>query len=268
MLAARDIHVERAGRQILRAASLAIEPGAITAVLGPNGAGKSTLLSVLSGAMPADSGRVELDGLPLRDWPRQALATRRAVLSQTTQLNFPFTVRQVVALGRAPHAAEGDPDRDRHAIDAALAQTDITALAQRTYTTLSGGERQRTHLARVMAQIWRDAPTDGAGAGTLEEPAYLLLDEPSNNLDLLHQHQIMSHARDLADRQVGVLAILHDPGLAAAYADRVVVLKEGRIVADGAPESVLTPALFLSAFGMPVTVVGHPETGRPVILSP
>ena len=131
-------------------------------------------------------------------------------------------------------------------------------LAERSYTALSGGERQRVQLARVLAQIWP--------SGRAPAPRWLLLDEPTNNLDLLHQQRLMETARRFADRGLGVLAILHDPNLAAAYADRVVVLADGMVQDEGSPEAVLTPARLRESFGIEATVIRHPRTDRPVVL--
>ncbi len=232
---------------------------AVTAVIGPNGAGKSTLLHLLSGALAPDRGWVGLDGRPLGEWPRTELARRRAVLPQASDLSFPFRGIEVVLMGRAAHAGVSDRDRDAAVAFAALRATDALHLAERVYPTLSGGERQRVQLARVLAQIW---PDDGGA----DEPRFLLLDEPTSALDLLHQHLVMSVARDLADHGVGVLAVLHDPNLAAMYADRIVVLDNGCVVADGAVEAVLTEATIGRVFGLAVTVGRHPTRGTPTVL--
>lgn len=257
MLAGRNIHLARGGRTVLVGASLRVTPGNLVAVIGPNGAGKSSLLQVLSRALTPDAGEVALDGRPLFDWNRGALARRRAVLPQAPNVVFPFRVRDVVALGRNPHAGLSDRASDRGVVEAAMAETGITALADRLYATLSGGERQRVHLARVLAQVWFP-PDDGSAC-------YLLLDEPTNNLDLAHQHELLIQARRFAASGGGVLAILHDPNLAAAYADRIAIVQDGRVVVDAAPETALEPALLSEVFGLPVEVIRPQGFVRPLI---
>jgi len=258
MLAARALEVDRGGNRLLAGAGIAVAPGEAVALIGPNGAGKSTLLHALSGALAADAGTVSLDGAALSTWPPTALARRRAVLPQATALDFPLTVAEVVALGRSAHAGTPAAARDAAAVAAAMAECEVEHLAERAYTRLSGGERQRVQLARVLVQVWPDAAADAA--------RYLLLDEPTNNLDLLHQQRIAETARRFARRGNGVLAVLHDPNLAAQYADRIVVLAAGRVVADGPPARIVTPAILGSAFGVRVLCRSHPVTGRPYML--
>lgn len=260
MLQATDIHVSIGQADILAGVSLDVRPGEVLAVIGPNGAGKSTLMHVLSGARKPNGGAASLDGLRLQDWRPHHLACRRAVLPQTPLLNFPFRVFDVVLLGRSPHAGRSSHDDDAMIVDAALREVDMIPFADRIYTTLSGGERQRVQLARVLAQIWRQAATDQE-TGT---DRYLLLDEPTNNLDIGHQQAIMETARRFAADGFGVLAILHDPNLAAIHADRICVLSAGKLVADGTPAAVMTRELLQSIFGLPVIVQKHPENGRPV----
>lgn len=260
MLAASDIYLSLGGAPILRGLSIALRPYEFVAVIGPNGAGKSSLMNVLSGVMEADDGDVTLDGCHLSNWRPEALACRRAVMPQTPTLSFPFNALNVVLLGRSPYVGSSSRRLDLQVAEAALEETGALHLVERIYPTLSGGERQRVHLARILAQIW---PTE-----TEKEPAsrYLLLDEPTNNLDIAHQHAMMATASRFAKAGYGVLAILHDPNIAAIYADRICVLDAGRIVADGPPETIITPTLLERTFGLRVTVMLHPEHGRPVML--
>jgi iron complex transport system ATP-binding protein len=260
MLAAEGVQVSRGGRTLLQDARLTVHPGEVVAAIGPNGAGKSTLLHVLAGTTAPESGTAVLDGTPLAQWSRTALARRRAVLPQASQLAFPFRVEDVVMLGRTPHAGHRSRDADRIAANRALHAAGVGHLAGRTYTTLSGGERQRVQLARVFAQVWAES---GARTGP---PAYLLLDEPTNNLDIAHQGAIMASARRFAADGNGVLAVLHDPNLAAQHADRICVIHDGRVLTDGPPELVLTPAVFAEAFNIRATVMAHPNGHGPVVL--
>jgi len=259
MIAARNLRVRRGGATILNGCDFVVRPGEVVALIGPNGAGKSTLLEMLSGAGRLDAGEVRLEDRPLSLWNGRALARKRSVLPQAVDLAFPFRCLDVVLLGRDPHREHGSPGRDLAVAEAALAELDCRELADRVYASLSGGERQRIQLARVLAQIW---PEESA----VNEARYLLLDEPTNNLDIAHQLALASTARSFADGGAGVLAVLHDPNLAAMIADRLAVLKAGHLLADGPPERVLTPALLAAAFGVRAEVITHPLTGTPHML--
>lgn len=265
MLSASGVDVDLGGAPVLRGVSLCVREGETVALIGPNGAGKSTLLRALSGAVAPRRGHVALDGRPLADWPRGALARRRAVLPQTPVLSFPFGVLDVVMLGRSPHAGRSRRADDLRAVEGALAETGALHLADRDYTTLSGGERQRVRLAAALAQVWPE-PGRGGGAAGSGGGRYILFDEPTNNLDLAHQQVFMEAVKRLARRGYGALAVLHDPNLAALHADRVCVLAAGRAAADGPPDSVLREEMFESVFGVRVRLVRHPERGRPIVL--
>jgi len=260
MLRADDFRVRFGAAEVLRGPSLAVAPGEVVAVLGPNGAGKSTLLAVLAGTLRPQQGEAALEGRALADWPPRALALRRAVLPQHSELAFGFPVLEVVLLGRSPHAGASSRAEDLAIAGACLAEAEVSHLAHRLYTTLSGGERQRVQLARVLAQI------DFAQAGSPGRPRYLLLDEPTSSLDLAHQHATLKTARRAAERGIGVLAILHDLNLAAMYADRLVVLSRGSLAAEGTPEDVLTEELVRGTFDLPVHITRHPTRGCPQIV--
>jgi iron complex transport system ATP-binding protein len=247
----------RIGRtSLLDGVDLAAAPGRFTAVIGPNGAGKSTLLRCLCGEIVPASGRITLDGTPIAGWDLVALARRRAVLPQQVTLDFPLTVREVVALGRGPHRGVADAVADRRAVDAAMDAADVTVLADRSYPTLSGGEQQRVQFARALAQIH----------GAVATPTYLLLDEPTASLDLAHQSTVLRVARSQADAGSGVLAILHDLNQAARFADEVVLLRRGRVFAAGPPAEVLTAATVEAVFGCPVEIIPHPQSDRPFLV--
>ncbi|GAB4366414.1 MAG: heme ABC transporter ATP-binding protein [Kiloniellaceae bacterium] len=260
MLRADAIRVRYGAAEVLRGPSLAVAPGEVVAVLGPNGAGKSTLLAVLAGTLRPHQGDAVLEGRALADWPPRALALRRAVLPQHSELSFGFAVLEVVLLGRSPHAGASSRAEDLAVAEACLAEAEVAHLAHRLYTTLSGGERQRVQLARVLAQI------DFPKTDRRDQPRYLLLDEPTASLDPAHQHATLRTARRAAERGMGVLAILHDLNLAALYADRLVVLSRGRLAAEGTPEAVLTEELVREAFELPVHITRHPTRGCPQIV--
>lgn len=253
MLQADNVSVSIAGRRLIDGVSLALQPAELLAMVGPNGAGKSTLLRALSGEVRLCDGKVTLDGRTLKQIGPAALALRRAVLPQETRLAFSLTVEQVVSLGRLPHRGRADRRQDRIAIGHALQAVDMTDFTARAWSTLSGGERQRVNLARVLAQL--DIGND-AGA-----PRYLLLDEPTAALDLKHQLALLKLLRAQVARGIGVLAILHDLNQ-ALLADRVAVLAEGGLIALGAPEQVLTPAIVRQAYDVEARVIDLPEGGR------
>ncbi|UGT65239.1 heme ABC transporter ATP-binding protein [Nocardia asteroides] len=249
-LRARGVTVARGPRTVLRDVDFEVAAGQVVALVGPNGAGKSTLLAALAGELPATTGTVELDGRPVTAWSALDMARRRAVLPQSHTVGFPFTAREVVAMGRAPWSGTGRDLGDEAAIDTALAAADIGHLAGRAFPTLSGGERARVALARVLAQ------------GT----ATLLLDEPTAALDLGHQEAVLTLARERARAGAAVVIVVHDLGIAAAYADRVAVLDDGRVAADGAPRAVLTTGLLTAVYRHPVEVIDHPVTGAQLVL--
>jgi iron complex transport system ATP-binding protein len=251
-LAVEDVRFGYAEREVLAGASLEVTSGEFVAIVGPNGAGKTTLLRLAAGLLAPASGRVTLDGQDVRAAPRRALARRLSGVAAAEDAAFPFTVRETVALGRHPWRSAFGPltAEDRRHVDEAIEAADLRGLEDRALPALSTGERQRAAAARCLAQ---DADV-------------LLLDEPTAHLDLGHQLRILRTLRDAAKRRgKAVLAALHDLNLAALVADRVAVLREGRIVADGPPKAVLTAALVREAFGAEVEVLDHPRTGAPVI---
>lgn len=257
MIEARDIAVEIHARRILDDVSLTLSAGELLAVLGPNGAGKSTLRKVLCGDLEPSRGSVLMNDRNLSDWSLPERARVRAVLPQDSTLNFPFTVTEVVLMGRAPHIRGTESACDYEIARAALAAVDGAHLEGRLYPTLSGGERQRVHLARALAQIWEREQN---------RARYLFLDEPTANLDPAHQHKTLKIARRFADEGAGVLIILHDLNLAAQYADRVLFLKDGRATACGTPPEVFTPALIRETFDVEASLVAHPFAARPLIV--
>lgn len=250
-LVARQLSYSVGQRQLVDQVGLELIPGEVLALIGPNGAGKSTLLRLLAGDLLPTAGTVQLAGRPLHHYSAQELAVQRAVLPQQTLLQFAFSAREVVAMGRYPHSnGGGESIHDQAVINAALQRTETTLLADRAYPSLSGGEQGRVSLARVLAQ----------------EAPLLLLDEPTAALDLRHQQAVLRIARELAHRGAAVLTILHDLNLAAAYADRVALLAGGRLVAADTPWTVLTAVQLSSVFDCPITVVPHPAGNWPLVL--
>lgn len=257
-LQAENVTVSIGRKSLIEAVSLTINPGQVVAVVGPNGAGKSTLLRVICGELTAKQGQIWLNNRLLSTWSAKEQAQLRAVLPQISTLSFSFRVLDVVLMGRSPHINGTETVHDYEIALSALEAVAMTDFADRTYTTLSGGEQQRVQLARVLAQIWEESPLGAR---------YLLLDEPTNNLDLAHQHATLHIARQFSRNGSGVLAILHDLNLAAQYADQIVFLKDGRNLASGVPETVLTPQVVEAAFAIPVQVIAHPTLACPLVVS-
>ncbi|TXS42572.1 heme ABC transporter ATP-binding protein [Streptomyces sp. OR43] len=247
---ARALRVRLGGRQVLDSIDLTAHAGEVLALVGPNGAGKSTLLAALAADLPPEGGEVRIDGRPVTDWSAPELALRRAVLPQSAALSFPFPVEDVVRMGRAPWAGTDKADEDDPAVRAAMAATEVTGFAARPFSALSGGERARVALARVLAQR---APL-------------LLLDEPTAALDLRHQELVLRICRERAAAGDAVVVVLHDLGLAAAYADRAAVLHDGRIAVAGPPGEVFTSAMLSGVYRQPVEVFPHPRTGVPLVV--
>ncbi|MGW1466392.1 heme ABC transporter ATP-binding protein [Streptomyces sp. NPDC002308] len=244
------LSVRLGGRPALDDVSLTAHAGEVLALVGPNGAGKSTLLAALAADLPSDAGGVRIDGRPTGSWTAAELALRRAVLPQSAALSFPFRVEEVVRMGRAPWSGTVRADEDDAAVAAAMEATEVTAFAGRPFSALSGGERARVALARVLAQR---APL-------------LLLDEPTAALDLRHQELVLRICREAAAAGDAVVVVLHDLGLAAAYADRAVVLRGGRIAVAGPPSEVFTGELLGEVYRQPVEVFPHPRTGVPLVV--
>ena len=229
------------------------------AVLGRNGAGKSSLLHALAGTLATQGGAVRLLDRDLSRWRPRDLATRRAVLTQHSSLPFGLQVLDVVLLGRSPHRGRTTGAKDREVAHQALARTETSHLVSRDYLSLSGGERQRVQWARVLAQL--DFTEDPSVSG----PRWLLLDEPTSALDLAHQHSALSLAASLSELGIGVLAIVHDPNLAARYADRILLLQKGQVVAEGSPTQVITAPTIERLYGLPVRVTQHLERNHPQV---
>ncbi len=245
---AENVKVEIGRKTLLEDVSFAANPGEIIAVLGPNGAGKSTLLKVLTGEIKPQKGEISFGDKNLNDWGFNELAKIRGVLPQSFALNFPFTVSEVALLGRTPHIKYSESKRDHEIALSALKTVEADAFADRFYPTLSGGERQRVQLARVLAQIWEKPEND---------LRYLLLDEPTASLDLAHQHLTLQTARNFAGNQTVVIAVLHDLNLAAQYADKILILQNGRKIAFDKPKNVLNSGLIGEVFGIEVYITKH-----------
>jgi iron complex transport system ATP-binding protein len=252
VLEARDLTISYSDRVAVSNITLTLDAGEITALVGPNGAGKSTLLRSLNGQLARTSGVVLLDGQPIEKFNRRTVGRRVAVVAQEAELRFPVTVLEFVLGGRfawGPNSGWGwETERDLSVAAEVLAETELTELSGRLMNELSGGERQRAVLARALAT----------------EAAFLLLDEPTANLDLSHQATLLSRVRNRCDtRKTAALVVTHDLNLAARFADRIMLMKNGKTIGSGKPVEVLTPQLLNEVFEVEVLVDAHPVTGAP-----
>ena len=239
LLEARAIRVMRRERVVLDDVSLSLAAHARVAIVGANGSGKSTLLRALLGLDAIAAGEVRLGGTNVRSLSRVEVARRATLVLQDAHVEVPITVRDLVELGRFPHRGTAQATHDRRRVEDAMRRADVASLAARDVRTLSGGELQRAHLARALAQDTR----------------VLLLDEPTSSLDLGHQLSLLAVLRALADDGRAVCVVLHDLALAARWAERIVVLAAGKVVADGSPREVLTSQTLSLAFGVEARVL-------------
>lgn len=252
MLEARDLTISYNDRVAVSNVTLTLAAGEITALVGPNGAGKSTLLRSLNGQVARTSGEVLLDGQAIEKYNRRTIGRRVAVVAQEPELRFPVTVLEFVLGGRfawGPNSGWGwETETDLRVAAEVLAETELTDLSGRLMNELSGGERQRAVLARALAT----------------EASYLLLDEPTANLDLSHQATLLALVRNRCDkRQASALVVTHDLNLASQFADRILLMRDGKVVRLGTPEEVLTPQLLNEVFEVEVLVDAHPISGAP-----
>ncbi|MGC4024670.1 MAG: heme ABC transporter ATP-binding protein [Mesorhizobium sp.] len=255
MIKLENVSVAIGSKTIIRGIGFEAKPGEITVIVGPNGSGKTTLMKAMSGES-AYGGSVSINGHEVSATRSLDQALRRAVLPQATTLSFPFTVREIVNLGIL--SGRSGASRVNDLVERALAAVDLHGFAGRFYQELSGGEQQRVQLARVLCQVWEPV-LDG-------QPRYLFLDEPVSSLDIKHQLAIMQTARDYVERGGGVVAILHDLNLAAMYADRIIVLARGHMVAAGTPEQVIRDDVIAAAFECRLSVGKTPPGKAPFIL--
>ncbi|WP_319380656.1 heme ABC transporter ATP-binding protein [Thiomicrorhabdus sp.] len=253
MLEVENLNLVLDGKSILHEVSLTLKPGEVLSVLGPNGAGKSTLMKALNGDLSGFDGQVAMNGVAVHAYEVGALAKQRAVMPQKIQLDFPFLVEEVLQMALQPMPQ----DRLSATVTEALKRFDVEHLQGRNYLTLSGGEQQRVQLARVLLQL---------SASRAEGGRFLFLDECTSSLDLAHQHQVFRVVREFAvQNAVGVFAVLHDLNLAAQYSDRVLFLKEGRVLSIGRVEEVFQADRVSEVYDFPVEVTRHPA-GWPMVI--
>ncbi|WP_454017225.1 iron ABC transporter ATP-binding protein [Azospirillum sp. Marseille-Q6669] len=240
MIDVKNITKRYNGTVVVDGVSLSLPAGGVISLIGPNGAGKSTLLSIVSRLLPMTSGTVTVDGLNVTTTPGEVLARRLSILRQDNQIMSRLTVEDLVAFGRYPHSKGRLTDIDREHIAKALRYLDLEPLAGRFLDELSGGQRQRAFIAMVLCQ----------------DTEYILLDEPLNNLDVKHAVAMMKLFRRTAD-EFGktVVLVLHDINFASCYSDRIVAMRDGRVVHQGPPEVIITPEVIRDVYGVEAQVM-------------
>jgi len=249
-LSLKSVSLKLDNRQILKDVSLEINEGDIVSVIGPNGAGKSTLLNVLTGDISPDSGDIIYDNKQLNKISIQERAFTRSVMSQMQTLVFNFNVKDVVEMGWLQRGNSDFSSNFTMAFEAVTSECNVHNLVHRKFNSLSGGEQRRVHFARTLLQLWRPSQSN--------DPRYLLLDEPTANLDLSSEMLLMNILKARATSNVGILVILHDLNLASHFADKIAIMKDGEIKAFGKPQEIMTDDFLTSIYEVPIKVKYDP----------
>lgn len=261
MLEAKNITFQIGNKTLISGFSASFEPGKLHLIIGPNGAGKSTIIKILSRLLRPQTGTIEYEGIDISSANESDLAKRRAVLSQAIEIAFPLTVREVVMMGRYPHFGGHPGQVDELIVDELMQFFEVTEFSDRNYQTLSGGERQRVNFARVLSQLWRPS-LDSDKENSVTPCRYLFLDEPLTFLDIRHQIEFMKKVREFAcAHDVVTVGVVHDLNLAARFSDRIVLINEGRVVANGTPAEVLTADRINEVFGITPTFIPVERSG-------
>ncbi|MEE3850665.1 heme ABC transporter ATP-binding protein [Gordonia sp. LSe1-13] len=247
---AENITVNLGGRDVVRDVSLQVEPGSLLALVGPNGCGKSTLLSVLAGLREPDAGTVRIGEHAVSKTSSRQLARLRSFVTQHNRTDTPFSVIEVVEMGRFPWLRTPAAVRSPEIIDDAIRACDLHDITDRPFAQLSGGQQARVSIARALAQ----------------QTPVMLLDEPTAALDIHHQESVLDILRAARDDGAAILLVVHDLSLAAAYADRVALMKDGHLLAHGPTREVMTADLLSTTYDHPVEIWDHPESGQPIIV--
>ena len=249
-LSLKSVSLKLDNRQILKDVSLEINEGEIVSVIGPNGAGKSTLLNVLTGDISPDSGDIIYDNKQLNKISIQERAFTRSVMSQMQTLVFNFNVKDVIEMGWLQRGNSDFSSNFSMAFEAVTTECNVHNLVHRKFNSLSGGEQRRVHFARTLLQLWRPSQSN--------DPRYLLLDEPTANLDLSSEMLLMNILKARASSKIGILIILHDLNLASHFADKIAIMKDGEIKAFGKPEEIMTDDFLTSIYEVPIKVKYDP----------
>jgi len=247
MLSVQNVSYSINGRQLLHSVKTAFSPGQLSLIIGPNGAGKSTFIKLLCRQLLPGQGQILMDGKNLNEYSSRQLGIKRSVLSQSIEVNFPLKVWEVVMMGRYPHYQLKPSAKDNEAVEAAMRYFDVWDMAERDFTTLSGGEKQRVHFSRVLCQVWY-APKEGC--------RYLLMDEPLTFLDVYYQFQFMHKIKELlSNSDMVVIGVVHDLNLAVRFADKIILINSGTIVAEGKSSEVLTEGNIQAAYQLKPVVM-------------
>jgi len=264
VLTVSDLTISHGNKKIVEAINFSVNSGEVVAIIGANGAGKSTLLNtIIDGVGGSRDGLVSRGGINFLGQAIETLKPRQraqqlALLPQASHLPFPFTVQEVVALGRTPHTTGNVVDQQ--IVQTLLARLDLSHLAEQLVPQISGGERQRVHLARVLAQLMI------TGDSQPSTPRLLLLDEPCNALDMQHQQLLLDSIKQLRVENIAVVLVSHDLNWAIQCADRFLALKHGKLIAEGDAEAVITPSQLQKIYNIDANILLHPTTKRPVVL--
>ena len=247
---AKSIFWEVDNKRIIKDISLEINLGEVVSIIGPNGAGKSSFLNVLSGDIKPTSGSVSFDETNLKDISIQERSFMRSVMSQSQQIVYDFSVKEIIEMGWLDRGIASYSGNFKEAVMKVASECSVHDLLEQKFNTLSGGEQRRVHFARTLIQLWRPSNS--------HDPRYMFLDEPTANLDILHEQNLMKLVRSKAMEGIGILLILHDLNLAAKYSDKLVIFKNGSLIKSGSPEEVLQSKVLTEVYGLDMEVAQDP----------
>tara|TARA_Y100000768_G_scaffold379291_1_gene354810 strand:+ start:186 stop:959 length:774 start_codon:yes stop_codon:yes gene_type:complete len=246
----KNLSWEVNSKKILDDISLSISSGEIITILGPNGAGKSSFLKIISGDLKCTEGQIYFDQLNLDDISIQDRSFIRSVMSQSQDVVYDFSTREIIEMGWLDRGISNYSEYFKNAIDRISDECSVKNLLGQSFNTLSGGEKRRVHFARTLVQLWRPSGSD--------DPRYMFLDEPTANLDILHEQKMMKLIQKKRDEGLGILLILHDLNLAAKYSDQIALFNEGKLVDKGLPKTVLTEDTLSTVYGLKMNVEKNP----------
>lgn len=255
MLKARQIDYKHKEFFILNDVDVTLDYGDFLAIVGPNGAGKSSLLSILANEVKQGKQKIMFKNKDISEWEVRELSLHKAKFSQHNSNEIPLQVKDVVMMGRYPYFDSQPRKEDFEAMNKLMYETDVYHLKERDYNTLSGGEKQRVHLSRVMAQLENEL-----------EQKLVFLDEPLNNLDVKHQYKALEIIKKFTQNDNSAIVVLHDLNLAAQFADKILLMKSGKVSAYGTPEEVFTSENITQAYNFPCTICSHPVNSNPMII--
>lgn len=255
MIKAHQINYLHKDFHILEGVDVSLGYGEFLAIVGPNGAGKSSLLSVLANEIKQGKQEILFKEKSISDWEVKVLSQHKSKFSQHNSNEIPLDVKDVVMMGRYPYFDSQPRKEDLEAANKMMYETDVYHLKDREYNTLSGGEKQRVHLSRVMAQLENEIAHK-----------LVFLDEPLNNLDIKHQYKALEIIKNFTKKANSAIVVLHDLNLAAQFADKILLMKSGKVAAYGTPQKVFTAETISQAYNFPCTICGHPITNNPMII--